>query len=118
MLNSIDGKTIRSIPKRRMEDFRTWRSRLSDTDYDRVVEAIRSRLNGEEVVVSSFLPGHDWTGTEFEPLYLACGKNVQQSGWFFGLIVWQVMIDHESGWLFVPATDDDDVQGMRYFRPQ
>jgi hypothetical protein len=116
MLYSIDEKRIEAIPKRRQADFRRWRTALGEDNYQIASDAIRNRLDEKEVVVAAWLPGKDWTGTPFEPLYYACNRNEEQSGWFFGLIVWDVMIHHSDDWFFLPAADEDDVLGMRYFR--
>jgi len=120
MLFPIRGKQITDIPRRRQEQFNVWRSNLSDSDYEAVIEKINEYVDAvppDEPFVSSFIPGSDWTGTVYQPLYIACGQSVEQSGWFFGLIVWQVMIDHEEEWYFKLADkDSDDVLGARYWR--
>lgn len=119
MLFTIDGKEITDIPRRRRADFNMWRNNLSDSDYEAVVEAINEYVNAvpqDKPFVSSYIPGHDWTDTVYEPLYIACGRSIEQSGWFFGLIVWQVMIDHEEEWVFKLADKEDDVLGTTYWR--
>ena len=119
MLYSLDDKEITDIPKRRQREFNMWRSNLVDSDYEAVVEAINTYVDAvppDEPFVSSFIPGSDWTGTVYQPLYIACGQSEEQSGWFFGLIVWQVMIDHPEGWLFKLADKEDDVLGTTYWR--
>jgi len=119
MLYSLDDKEITDIPKRRQRAFNIWRSNLADSDYEAVVEAINAYVDTvppDKPFVSSFIPGSDWTGTVYQPLYIACGQSEEQSGWFFGLIVWQVMIDHPEGWLFKLADKEDDVLGTTYWR--
>lgn len=116
MLFPIRGKQITDIPRRRQADFKAWRDNLVDSDYEAVVEAINGYINGRDCFTSSFIPGSDWTDTVYQPLYLACGQSKEQSGWFFGLIVWQVMIDHEEEWVFKISDKDDDVLGTTYWR--
>jgi len=122
MLFSIDEKEITDIPHRRKADFNRWRKKLADSDYEAVLDAINQYVNNvplDKPFVSSFLPGKDWTGTVYQPLYIACGQSDEQSGWFFGLIVWQVMIDHDDEWFFKLADNDgDDVLGTTYWRKQ
>ncbi|MCY2926106.1 MAG: hypothetical protein NT031_11810 [Planctomycetota bacterium] len=114
MLFNIEGKQITKLPHK--DQFTAWRRRLSDADYQRAADSIKSMCEAKDFVVSSFLPGSDWTGTEFQPLYFACGQSMQQSGLFFGLIVWKVMMDDDAEWCFLPADKGgDDVLGMRYF---
>lgn len=120
MLYSIDGKQIIDIPHRRQEQFDAWQKNLADPDYEAVVGAINAYVDAVEPdkpFVSSYIPGHDWTGTVYEPLYIACGRSIEQSGWFFGLIVWQVMINRDDKWYFKLADKDgDDVLGTTYWR--
>jgi len=120
MLFSIDDKPITDIPLRRQDQFNIWRSNLANADYERVVEAINKYVDAvplDKPFVSSFIPGNSWAGTVYEPLYLACGQSEEQSGWFFGLIVWQVMIDRPEDWMFkVSDKEGDDVLGTTYWR--
>ena len=119
MLFTIDGKEIPGIPRRREADFNAWQKNLANSDYEAVVEAINEYVNAvpqDKPFVSSYIPGHDWTDTVYQPLYIACGRSIEQSGWFFGLIVWQAMIDHEEDWVFKPADKDDDILGTTYWR--
>lgn len=119
MLFSIDGKPITDIPHRRQADFNLWRNNLADSDYEAVIETINEYVNAvdsDKPFVSSYIPGHDWTDTVYEPLYIACGESKEHSGWFFGLLVWQVMIGHEEEWVFKIADKEDDVLGTTYWR--
>ena len=121
MLFSIDGTEMQTVPARRRKDFDTWKDRLEDDEYKAVQHEINRLIDegeGKDVVVSSFLPGKDWIGTVFEPLYHACKKNVEVSGWFFGLIVWQTMIERDDKWFFMKTEmPDRDILGMTYFKP-
>ena len=119
MLFSIDGKQITDIPRRRQREFNTWSRNLADSDYQAAKEAINKYVDAvlpDKPFVSSFIPGSDWTDTVYQPLYIACGQSVEQAGWFFGLIVWQVMIDREEEWVFKPADKEDDILGTTYWR--
>ena len=119
MLYSLDGTEITDIPKKRREDFERWRDNLSDVNYKAVVDALKAHMDAKEVEVSSFIPGSDWTNTVYQPLYMACGRSAQQAGWFFGLILWKVMIEHPYKWYFMNTeTEADDVLGKTYFRKQ
>jgi hypothetical protein len=119
MLFSIDDRQITTIPQRRRADFNVWRANLSNSDYEAVVEAINEYVDSvpsDKPFVSSFIPGHAWEGTVYEPLDLACGKSKEQSGWFFGLIVWQVMINRPDEWYFKISDKEEDVLGTTYWR--
>ena len=72
MLYSIDsGKYITVLPHKK--DYEKWRNHLSDED----------------------------TGTVFEPIYYACGRNERQAGMFFGLILFNyLMLRPDAVWGF------------------
>lgn len=122
MLFSIDGKLITSIPKRRMAFFDSMMNNLNKQDpkaYINVAEALNEYIDSvpkDNPIFSSFVPGSDWTGTPYQPLYFACNQNKEHSGWLFGLILWQIMINRSDSWIFKPSDKDDDILGTTYFR--
>ena len=70
MLYSIErGTYVKELPHK--NDFKVWRSRLSDADYERVVEAISEAIGDDEVSTAGWIPGHDWTDTPYGPLNYA-----------------------------------------------
>jgi hypothetical protein len=116
MLFPIRGKQITDIPRRRRADFNAWRDNLADSDYEAVVEAINGYINGRDCFISSFIPRAIWGDVPCQPLIDACNQNEEHAGFFFGLIVWQVMIDHKEKWVFKISDKEDDVLGTTYWR--
>lgn len=115
MLYSIALEEMSGIPHE--DQYRVWRSRISDGDYEAVEAAINEYCETHDVFVSSHIPGPDWTGTVYDALYEACARNREHSGFFFGVIVWLVLIERDDEWLFKPADKDgDDVLGTTYWR--
>lgn len=74
MLINIDtGKLITRIPHKK--SFEAWRKQISNEDYQAVVDELNKRIDeNPEVHTAGWIPGHDWTGTVFYPIYLACKK--------------------------------------------
>lgn len=119
MLFSIEGngsvREVTSLPHE--ADFQRWRARLSDVDYDAIVDELNHRIEGKEIETSSFIPGADWSGTPFQPIWFACGQDFDASRKFFGLIVWQVIMDHDERWSFGHyEVNNRLIEGMTYFR--
>jgi hypothetical protein len=117
MLYSIDeNKIINYIPHER--DFRIWRNRLTDAEYQAIVDELNDRVNGDEIHTSSWIPGSDWTRTVWEPIYTkACQNNEVESGLCFGLIVWVVMMQHPETWSFGRYEKNGiPIRGLTYFR--
>ena len=71
------------------DEFKTWRSRITNAQYDQIFEELDSRVSGDEIHTSSWIPGADWTNTVFDPIYsIACRNDEEASARFFGQILW------------------------------
>lgn len=119
MLYSLTGtavREIRSVPHKR--DYDIWRTRLLDNEYRAIEEELEQRINGTEIQTSSWIPGRDWSGTVFQPIYeKACLQDEDASAKFFGLILWRVMMDHDDCWAFGRYEKDGlPIEGLTYFR--
>lgn len=94
MLYSIDtGKYVSRIPHKK--DFDKWMKNLSDEDYKKIEDEINSKIDQNDINTVGWLPGHDWTGTVYEAIYKTCAKNLSQSGLFFGLIVFNILMNRK-----------------------
>jgi hypothetical protein len=117
MLYSIESRShIRDIPH--PQEFAIWRSRLSDEEYQAIVDELNDRITGEDIHSSTWIPGPDWTGTVFQPIYeKACGCNKEAAAEFFDLILWAVLLKRDDVWSF--GRDEKDgvpIVGMAYFK--
>ena len=118
MLYSIpDMKRIEHVPHR--PEYRSWRAALDRVDlgaYRRIHNELDSRFDEHEIDTSSWIPGSDWTGTVWEPIYRACGEDHVAAGLFFGLLVWQVVMDRGDCWSFGRYEKEGIlIRGMTYF---
>lgn len=94
MLYSVDnGKYVTRLPHK--VDYDKWRKNISDRDYEDIEDALNAKLDQSEINTAGWIPGHDWTGTVYEPIYEACGKNVTLAGMFFGLIVFKLLMERQ-----------------------
>lgn len=117
MLYSIDsGSYISSIPYH--SQYEIWRSRLTAGEFQAIYDELRSRVDGSEIETSSWIPGANWEGTVFQPIYdAACRQDETTSAQFFGLILWQVIMEHEQVWAFGRYEKDGiPIKGLTYFR--
>lgn len=113
-LYNIDDDLMDYIPH--AADFRRWRSNLSDADYNAAVAAINDYIDGcGGDFRSSFIPGRVWTGTPYQPLYVACNQSWDQARFFFGIIVWIAVMGRSDEWYFRPADGEDAIQGKWYW---
>ena len=77
-----------------------------------------SRISGSEIETSSWIPGSDWSGTVFQPIYeKACNQDESAAAKFFGLILWHVVMEHEEWWSFGRyKLGNIPIDGLTYFR--
>jgi len=120
MLYAIDGngnvKRIDHIPY--AKDYQQWKSKLTPDEYQSIEDAINDLIDGDEIHTSSWMPGSDWTGTAFMPIYdKACKRDTTAAGLFFGLIVYKVVMERPDKWSFGRYEKDGiPIKGMTYFR--
>jgi hypothetical protein len=121
MLIDIETKqAIDDIPHEK--DFRRWRRGLSDLQYDAITAELNDRIDNaladKQILTSSWIPGHDWSGTVFEPIYVnACDENADESGLCFGLFLWVALQQREEAWAFGRYEKNGvPIRGLTYFR--
>ncbi len=117
MLYSIDtGEMITTTPYR--GDYDRWRSGLSDMEYTNIIEELESKVEGSEIQTSSWIPGDDWTDTVYDPIYSkACNKDPVASAKFFGLLLWETMLNNQFYWAFGRYQKNGiQIEGLTYFK--
>ena len=119
MLWAIEGsklKPIREIPHQ--DNYSKLLSSLSKEEYNNICKELNNKIDTNEVHTSSWMPGHNWHGTVFEPIYTkAANYNRELSGLLFGIILWVVMMERNDDWSFGRYKKGEiDIKGMTYFR--
>lgn len=119
MLIDVDsGKAIEQVPYR--ADFDAIRSRLTTDEFDAMVERINGLIDeaGGEIATAGWLPGSDWTGTPFEPIYSkAAREDFGRSALFFGQLVWYTVMRRPEAWGSGRyQVDGRDIASRTYFR--
>jgi hypothetical protein len=90
--------------------------RVNPTAFDDIHKELTSRFKGREIDTSSWIPGKDWTGTVYDPIYAATGLDEVAAAKFFGQIVWQVVMDLDSCWASGRyELDGVQIKGRTYF---
>lgn len=71
MLYSIDGscraREVTYTPYN--EEFNLWRSRLTIHQIEMIRAELREMIDGHEIHTAGWMPGSDWSGTVWEPIY-------------------------------------------------
>jgi hypothetical protein len=116
MLYSADsGQYVTRLPHQ--TDYDRWKKSISDDEYKAVEDALNARIDASEINTAGWIPGHDWTGTVYEPIYVACGRKEPQAGMFFGLIVFKLLMERQDRtWGFGRYEKDGrQIASMTYF---
>lgn len=119
MLIDIDtGKVIDRIPYR--HEFEALDSRLSGAEFEAMVTRINDLIDeaGSEIATAGWLPGSDWTGTPFEPIYTKAARgDFDRSAMFFGQLVWYAVMRRPERWGSGRyQLDGKDIGSRTYFR--
>ena len=113
-LFNIDKERITAVPHH--SEYSVWRRRLvQSNDLDPIKNELNLKVDGGDIHTSSWMPGNDWRKTPFQPIYdVACGNVEEFSGYCFGLILWEVMMERDEDWCFIKS---ENILGTTYFRP-
>ncbi len=119
MLIDVDtGRPKDQVPFQR--EFDLLRARLPGADFDAMVARVNELIDasGGEVATAGWLPGSDWTGTPFEPIYtVAARQDYVRSAMFFGQLVWYVVMHRPEPWASGRyQVDGRDISSRTYFR--
>ncbi len=96
MLIDRDGNPIDQMVHQ--EAYRRWCDLLDESDREAIIDAIHSHMDGENSFVSSHIPGPEWEGTPYLPIYIACDEDADEAALFFGLLVWDAAMRHSARW--------------------
>jgi hypothetical protein len=119
MLIDIDsGNVIDRVPGR--QEFDLLRSRLSDIEFEAMVARINELIDeaGAQIATAGWLPGSDWRGTAFQPIYSkAAREDFGRSALFFGELVWYTVMQRPERWGSGRyQVDGRDIGSRTYFR--
>jgi hypothetical protein len=106
---------LTSIPHTR--EYQFWKSRLTQDELNCIQTRLNSMIDSNEIHTSSWMPGKDWTGTEFEAIYKACDCHVESAAMFFGIILYVTVVERLDVWsLGKYELKGVPIKGMTYFK--
>jgi hypothetical protein len=118
LIDVMTEETIQRIPYH--EQFDRLRARLSVEEFDAMVDRVNELIDeaGGEVATAGWLPGSDWTGTVFAPIYTKAARgDFDRSAMFFGQLVWYTVMQRRERWASGRyQVDGKDIGSRTYFR--
>ena len=120
LIDVMSGKVIHTIPYR--AQFDALRARLSEDEFEAMVSRIDELIDegGAEIATAGWLPGSDWTGTAFAPIYTNAARgDFDRSAMFFGQLVWYTIMQRPEPWASGRyEVEGRDIGSRTYFRLQ
>ena len=118
LIDIDSGKPITRVPF--ATEFAVFRKRLTPAEFNAIVARIGELIAeaGGEIATAGWLPGADWTGTAFEPIYQKGARKDQSlAARLFGLMVWYTIMQHPERWASGRyQLDGRDIGSRTYFR--
>lgn len=116
MLFSVDkGDFVTRLPHQK--DYDKWIKNLSSKDYNSIVDELNNKIDNGEIHTAGWMPGNDWTGTAFKPIYDVCNKKTNDAAKFFGIITFKVFMEREDVWGFGRYEKNGvEIRSMTYFK--
>lgn len=99
LIDIHSGEEISRVPYEK--DFNRLRLRLTAAEFQAIADEINARIDaaGGEIATAGWLPGSDWGGTVFWPIYeTVARKNYDIAARFFGLMVWYTVMHRPELW--------------------
>lgn len=114
----LEGQRVAATPF--PETFGLLRARLTAEQLGAAEAAIEKMIEGSEIETSSWMPGADWRGTPFQPIYeIAARYDPNLSAKLFGLLVFDIFRRREEVWYTGRfELDGKPLSGRTYFRPR
>jgi hypothetical protein len=110
------GRQITRVPYE--AGYRRYLSRMSDEEIAAIRAALNEMIEGTEIQTAGWMPGHNWQGTVFFPIYeKAARRDYYAAAKCFGLMVWEVFMNRPEEWFSGRFEKSGEPIGSRtYFR--
>lgn len=117
LVDMMSGKPIGKMPF--ADQYRRYMAAMTPEEIRAIKDRLNEMIDGTEIQTAGWMPGSDWTGTVFEPIYFkAANQSYTESAKCFGLMVWEVFMERPEVWTSGRFEKDGEPIGCRtYFQP-
>ena len=118
LIDMMTGKQITQVPY--AKGYQTFMSRMTAAEIAAIRHALDAMVQGTEIQTAGWMPGADWTGTPFQPIYeKAAHYDEGAAARCFGLMVWEVFMQRPEVWTSGRFEKDGEEIGSRtFFQPR
>ena len=97
LVDMMSGKIIVQVPF--IQQYRAWMALMTAAEIIAIKSELNSMIDGTEIQTAGWMPGADWRGTPFQPIYdKAAHSNPGIAAQCFGLMVWDVFMARPEKW--------------------
>lgn len=116
LVDLMTERPVTSVPYE--VEYRAYMSRMTRAEIDAIKATLNAMIGGDEIHTAGWMPGNDWTGTRFQPIYdKAARRSYSASAKCFGLMVWEVFMERPEKWTSGRfEKDGEDIGSRTYFR--
>lgn len=118
MIEMMTGKSVTKVPF--AKEYAAFLSRMTPTEIAAIKAELNSKIDGTEIQTAGWMPGNDWTGTVYQPIYeTAARRDSAAAARCFGLMVWEVFMERPDTWTSGRFENQGEPIGSRtYFQPK
>jgi hypothetical protein len=116
LVDLMTNRPIHRIPYEK--EYRHLMSRMLLAEIAAIKERLSEMIDGTEIQTAGWMPGKDWTGTPFQPIYEKAARcNEEVAARCFGLMVWEVFMERPEKWSSGRfEKDGEPIRSRTYFR--
>lgn len=109
LIYDIDEKTpIDEVPY--YDDYIRYTSQLTEDELNAIFDEFDKYFEGRDIIESSFVPGSDWSGTVYDPIFKKpAKKDHYKAAMIFGLLLCKYVVDRDDYW---SATKNIEINGF------
>ena len=116
LVEMMTGAEVKDVPYK--AEYLRFMSLMTPTEIDNIKRELNDLIEGPEIQTAGWMPGKDWSGTPFDPIYQKAARcNESLAARCFGLMVWEVFMDRPEKWTSGRfEKDGEPISSRTYFR--
>ena len=116
LVDMMTNRPINGVPYEK--EYRHFLSRMLPAEIAAIKNRLNEMIDGTQIKTAGWMPGKDWTGTPFLPIYEKAARyHETMAARCFGLMVWEVFMERPETWTSGRfERDGEPIESRTYFR--